>query len=205
MRTLTFALLVLAALPAAAQYKVVGPDGKVTYTDRPPASESGARVAPMRGGPSSAPEAELPTDLRVAVGRFPVMLYTAPDCVPCNSGRLLLQQRGVPFTEKRVVSDDDVRAYEQLTGGRILPALGVGNQMLRGLNASDWTAYIDAAGYPKESRLPPTWKPPAITSLVETKAPAVAEAPAPRKSADTAARRPAPAPAPAAPTSGIRF
>ncbi|HEY9238447.1 MAG TPA: DUF4124 domain-containing protein, partial [Burkholderiaceae bacterium] len=33
----------LAGTPAHAQYKVVGPDGKVTYTDRPPTA-SGGRV-----------------------------------------------------------------------------------------------------------------------------------------------------------------
>lgn len=209
MRTLSSTLLALAvALPAAAQYKVVGPDGKVTYTDRPPTSDAGSRVAPMRGAAPTAPEPALPVELRQAQARFPVTIYTAADCAPCDSGRQMLVQRGVPFAEKRVLTDEDTRAYEQITGGRLLPALSVGPQVLRGLNAADWTAYLDAAGYPRESRLPAGWKPPAATPLVEAKvAPAAAEPSSPREA--PAARRPAPAPAPTppatTPATGIRF
>ena len=34
----------LASLPAQALYKVVSPDGRVTYTDTPPAASAGTRV-----------------------------------------------------------------------------------------------------------------------------------------------------------------
>ena len=37
-------MALLAALPSQALYKVVGPDGKVTYTDTPPPPSSGSRV-----------------------------------------------------------------------------------------------------------------------------------------------------------------
>ena len=65
---LAAALLLAVALPASALYKVVGPDGKVTYTDRPPpAAATGlpSRVTPM--APAAAPPAAalaLPTELR---------------------------------------------------------------------------------------------------------------------------------------------
>ena len=45
LRAAVAVMAVLTALPAAALYKVVGPDGKVTYTDRPPAPASG-RISP---------------------------------------------------------------------------------------------------------------------------------------------------------------
>ena len=41
-----------------------------------------------------------------------------------------------------------------------MPALTIGAQPLRGLSEADWTAYLDAAGYPRESRLPRGWQPP---------------------------------------------
>jgi hypothetical protein len=94
-------LLALTVLPAAAQYKVVGPDGRVTYTDRPPA-DAAARVTDLRrvgGAPAAAPGAgtasALPADLQRLSERFPVTLFSAgADCVPCNDGRALLRQRG---------------------------------------------------------------------------------------------------------------
>ena len=48
-RLLALAALLLAAPLALAQFKVVGPDGKVTYTDRRPESAaSGAKSASSR-------------------------------------------------------------------------------------------------------------------------------------------------------------
>lgn len=170
------ALLLLAAAPlgALAQYKVVGPDGTVTYTDRPPTA-SNAKISALSRRGDAAPlggAANLPFDLRQVAGRYPVTLYTTGDCTPCDSGRQLLQQRGVPYTERTVNTDDDAAALERLVGGRTVPSLSIGGQGLRGFAAGDWTAYLDAAGYPKSSRLPRGWQPPAPTPLVERAAPA---------------------------------
>ncbi|MBL8329778.1 MAG: glutaredoxin family protein [Rubrivivax sp.] len=186
------------ATPAWALYKVVGPDGRITYTDTPPVTDTSSRVAPFRPGHSTAEAAALPLELRQPMQRYPVVLYTGVDCIPCDSARQLLLQRGVPFSERRVVTEDDARAYDKLGGARTLPGLGIGEQQLRGLNTADWVAYLDAAGYPKESRLPKGWKAPAATPLAEARAPAAAPSEtAARESA--AARRPAPTTAPAAP------
>lgn len=194
----------LLALPSHALYKVVGPDGRVTYTDRAP-TESG-RIQPLgRDGapaPDQSPNAALPTELRQISSRFPVTLYTSDDCLPCEAGRRLLQQRGIPYAERRVLNGDDAEAMNRLTGGRSVPTLMVGTQALRGLADSDWHAYLDAAGYPRESRLPRGWQPPTPTPLVareaEPKAPPAARAAPPAEPANTVA------PPPPAPT-GFRF
>ncbi|MDO9074195.1 MAG: glutaredoxin family protein [Rubrivivax sp.] len=195
----TLALLVLAALPASAQYKVVAPDGSVTYTDRPP-FESNLRITPFgRNAPAAAvAEVGLPIELRQATARYPVTLYTTADCLPCDSGRKLLQQRGVPYAERSIGSEDDVQALERLVGARTVPALTVGAQPLRGFSETDWASYLDAAGYPKESKLPRSWPVAVATPLVQRAVAATPEArPAPP---------PAAAPAPAAPQPGtIRF
>ena len=179
-RRLALIALVVAG-PCVAQYKVVAADGSVTYTDRPPAS-SGVRVTSLQRA-SLAPAAEpsglpsLPLELRQITTRFPVTLYTTNDCAPCDSGRLLLQQRGVPFSERRVLLEDDATALERLLGWRTVPSLTIGAQAMRGFAAGEWGSYIDAAGYPRESRLPRTWVAPAATPMTE-RAP-VAAAPAP--------------------------
>lgn len=159
-------LLLLAALlplllhaDARAQFKVVDADGRVTYTDRPPTSGS-AKVIELRRtpvAPDSGALASLPIELRQLMQRYPVVLYATPDCSPCDLGRQLLQQRGIPFSERKVVSDADVQAAERALGWRTMPSLLIGAQPLRGYTAEEWTAYLDAAGYPKESRLPRNW------------------------------------------------
>ena len=39
--------------PVVAQYKIIAAQGRVTYTDRPPATE-GSKVLPMSGGVAAA-------------------------------------------------------------------------------------------------------------------------------------------------------
>lgn len=203
-RLVAAAAVLLITLPALAQYKVVAPDGRVTYTDRPPADAS-AKVTPLgRASVAAAATAGivLPADLQRLSERFPVTLFTSTECSPCDTGRALLRQRGIPYTERQVVSTDDVAALERTVGGRTVPSLTVGGQALRGYSQGDWTSYLDAAGYPRESRLPRNWTPPAPTPLV-------ARAPVPQTAA-----APVPAPEPATPsapetdpdgTTGIRF
>jgi glutaredoxin len=180
----------LAGLSSAqAQYKVVAPDGSVTYTDRQPATSNAKVTALGRNAARDAatPELSLPPELRGAVQRHPVTLYTSNNCQPCDSGRRMLQQRGIPYTEKRVTTEEDAQALERIVGGLTVPALTIGAQPLRGFAEQDWASFLDAAGYPKESKLPRGWPTPEATALVQRAAPA------------TAARAPAPQPTPEAP------
>ncbi len=179
------ALAVVAAgmAPAWAQYKVVAADGSVTYTDRPRA-EANARVTALgRSGAAPPAEAALPAELRQVAQRYPVTLFTGADCLPCDNGRRLLQQRGIPYTERRVSSEDDAMALERAVGGRTVPALTIGAQPLRGLSETDWTAYLDAAGYPRVSKLPSGWQAAPTQALTEKVAAARPAAPAARAEA----------------------
>ena len=211
--TLSGASLVLVAslmsALAQAQYKVVSPDGSVTYTDRPPVA-SNARITTIArsGSRGGAVDIGLPAELRTPVQRYPVTLYTSSDCTPCDSARRLLQQRGVPYNERRITTVDDAAALERMVGGRTVPALTIGAQPLRGLSESDWSAYLDVAGYPRENKLPRGWQPPEATALVDrSTAAARASVPTP-----TPAPTPAPTPEPRAiepaqppPSGSIRF
>jgi glutaredoxin len=193
-------------LPGHAQYKVVGPDGTVTYTDRPPPAAVG-RAAPVAARPEApaadAPPAALPSELRPVATRYPVTLYTGADCAPCESGRRLLASRGVPFAERRVSTEEDAEALNRLTGGRSIPTLMIGAQALRGFADSDWHSYLDAAGYPRESRLPRGYQQPAATPLVQRQAEAAV--PQQRPVAPPPAAEPAPPPAAPPAPAGIRF
>lgn len=186
-----FAASALACGAAAqAQYKVVEPDGRITYTDRP-ALSGAARVAPLKlPGDASAAAASgeaLPIALQQPVARFPVTLYTTPACSPCDTGRNYLRRRGVPFTEKTVTSAADAQAFQALRLGTEVPILRIGQQTLRNYSEATWANDLDLAGYPATSRLPGGyrgWEPTALappppatpTSPAEARAPAAAPA-----------------------------
>jgi len=193
----------LLALPAQALYKVVGPDGKVTYTDRIPGPADG-KVTPLNAAGNSVGEsAALPLELRQVMARYPVTLYAIADCAPCDNARALLRQRGVPFVERLVVTEEDADALQRITGARDAPTLMIGQQPLRGLAAESWNAYLDSAGYPRESRLPAGYQYPPAAPLTERREPV--------RPATTAASAPRPQPEPVEPeagapaTPGIRF
>ena len=171
MKRAVLALLAgLAAGSALAQFKVVGPDGRVTYTDRPPPAAEG-RSVPLRNGRETAatpPQTALPAGLREAAARFPVTLYTVAECSPCEAGRQLLRQRGIPFTERTAgTTAADRDAWLRIVGSPDAPALVIGGQWLRGYSREQWASYLDTAGYPRESRLPPNYAQSAPTPLVE--------------------------------------
>ena len=195
-------MLAAALVPAAsyALYKVVGPDGKVTYTDRPPATATGDKITSLSGSGSTVVDAQFPLELRQAAARYPVTLYTTNECPPCDTARRMLRQRGVPYAEKLLLNNDDGEALLRLSGGREAPTLTIGAQALRGLSSDVWNSYLDLAGYPRESRLPASYQYPAPTPLTER-----------REVSDTAARKPAPPlvtvnpTPPEASASGIRF
>ena len=171
---------VLAALPCVAQYKLVGPDGKVTYTDRAPAATEGKVTSLGLRSSAAGADSSLPLELRQPVARYPVTLYVVTGaCEPCEAARQLLRQRGVPFAEKQVQSAEDGEALERLAGSRDVPVLTLGAQTLRGLAPAVWGSYLDAAGYPRESRLPATYQYPAATPLTERRE-ASARTPVPR-------------------------
>lgn len=194
------ALLLTGAAPAWALYKVVGPDGKVTYTDRPPTD---AKVQAVKPGASAGPSTEgMPFELARVVSRYPVVLTTGNNCTSCDAGRQLLKARGVPFTEKTVSTTDDVQALQRLEGTDQVPVLRIGGKQVLGYAAGEWTAYLDAAGFPAKSLLPATYRYPAPTPL----APASDKVTSP----DAAARpvgtpRSEPAPAEGSTPAGIRF
>ncbi len=199
LRAILLTVACLAAGPSFALFKVVGPDGKITYTDRPPSAAEG-RASPINTRTGAAePSGSLPAELRQAVSRYPVTLYTlASGCEPCVEARELLRKRGIPYSERQVVTGEDSEAFQKLTGGRDAPVLAIGAQQLKGLSPQTWNSYLDAAGYPRESKLPPGYAFASPQPLTER------QAAAPRPAA--APEAPPPAAEPAAPAPGsIRF
>lgn len=181
---LSFSVLccaLLASTGAQALYKVVGPDGKVTYTDQAPTVENKAgQVTPVGTSGRTAPArptANLPYELRQVVSSYPVTLYTVKlDCAPCDLGRALLKRRGVPFAERMVISKADFEALKSLTGAQSAPVMVVGSQVNLGFSEEVWNQYLDLAGYPETSKLPASFDFGAATPLTKEQQATVPEA-----------------------------
>ena len=196
------------AVPAAAQvFRIVGPDGKVTFSDRPPpdgkASLANTVDMPAAAGTGTA---SLPVALRSVTSRFPFTLYTTTDCAPCNSARTYLTLRGVPFAERTITTEADIEALSKLAGSARVPFATLGGQHLSGFSESEWGQYLDAAGYPKTSQLPPSFRNAPAAPLVAVQVRPAAPAPAAEEPPPARAELPtqSPANAPANPA-GIRF
>ena len=201
-KPLLLALLAgLAVTAAQAQYKVVGPDGRITYTDRP-ATASGSKIEPMRSTAPAPAGAGLPYALRTVAERYPVTLYSAANCSACESGRSLLRERGVPYVEKSVATEADLNALKRLESSGEVPVLRIGNQQLRGFSQAEWRGYLDAAGYPKQSLLPAGYAGWDATPLTPRETPTSRQANTPPPVADLDAALP---PALESAPNGIRF
>jgi len=199
-------------LQAQQVFRIVGPDGKVTFSDRPPpASFNGATVSEGNARSSGVAVAttSLPFELRQLALKYPVVLYTSQNCAPCAAGRSLLTSRGVPFSEKTVSTAADSEALQRLSGEASLPFLTIGGQQLKGFSDAEWTQFLNAAGYPKTSALPAGYRPASPASLVSAVAVPLAAAAVEGKETNAArslpAARPVQPPADISNPAGFKF
>lgn len=185
------ALLMAAGAAHAQLYKWVGADGKVTYSDVPPPKT--ARQIEQKDldkGGSGIDTAGLPYALAQAARNHPVTLYTGDQCAPCDDGRKYLQQRGIPFAEKTVTTNEDSARLKQVSNDTRLPVVTIGRDKQNGFEAGAWGTALSAAGYPETSMLPKAYRQPA------------AQAAAPKAKVEQTAQRGAPAAGDAEKTSG---
>ena len=207
------ALIVLAGslLSPVAQaqsvYRSVGADGKVTFSDQPPPPASNAKVSAANvSSTGAAASAGLPFELRQVATKYPVTLYTGDNCAPCGAGRSLLTSRGIPFTEKTVTTNEDAQTLQRLSGDNSLPFMTIGSQQLKGFSDSEWTQFLNAAGYPPSSVLPASYRRPEPTPLVSiATAPAAAPVAGAAPAAGANPRSAAAAAPPVNNPAGIRF
>lgn len=202
---------------AQTMYKHVDAAGRVTFSDKPPSPSAGGKFEQVtsRSQVASTNTASLPLELRQAAERYPVVLFTGPNCEPCEAGRQALTRRGIPFGERTVATAADGEALRRLSGDQGLPLLTIGGQQIKGYSDIEWNQFLTAAGYPASSLLPSGYKGPPATPLVATAEPGATEpgATAPAQAAAPAAARARPAArAPAAPAedtsqnpAGIKF
>ncbi len=151
-------IMLFSASVHAQLYKSVGPDGKVTYSDTPPAKAAKVETKPIgASGPSTS---GLPFELAEAVKGNPVTLYTTKNCVPCDDGKALLNERGIPFSERTVNTTPDMAKFKSISSDGQLPVLTIGRNKERGFESTAWNDALTAAGYPSSNKLPKTYRNP---------------------------------------------
>ena len=134
-------------------YHWIDERGVKVFSDRPPPSTVEHEVRRV----GSRPADQVPAfSVRRAAANFPVALYTTDDCgTPCDQARALLQQRGIPFTEHVVDTEEDLEAFREVFGPPDeVPAATVGPRQLRNFQESAWHALLDNVGYPREAPPP---------------------------------------------------
>ena len=164
-------LLALATTAGAQAYKWTDASGRPVFGDNPPRD---ARNLQQVGGtgPADGPQDALSYEYRRLIERYPVTLFTTEGCSPCESGRALLTGRGIPFDERRIASNADREAFTKMAIGEQVPVLQVGSQQARGFETGAWSSLLDAAGFPKQNRLPRNYQQPPARPLVAPVAPA---------------------------------
>jgi hypothetical protein len=58
-----------------------------------------------------------------------------------------------------------------MSGDTSLPFITIGGQQIKGYADTEWTQFLDAAGYPKTSQLPPGYRASAPTPFVAVQRP----------------------------------
>ena len=124
MRILLAFVLCAFTLGAGAQvYRWTDEQGRVHITDTPPpksakgvkrdgggATGGGANYSPAPAAEPKSSQQE-PFALQQAKSKYPVTLYTIPNCEGCNQARRLLNARGVPFKENSLTDAAQMDDY----------------------------------------------------------------------------------------------
>lgn len=140
----------VATAGAAQLYRWVDDQGNVHYTQQPPPGTAAKKVEERKLGDKPPTGRQLPYATQQASKAYPVTVFVAPDCEPCNQGRELLRKRGVPYSETAVQSEESMKQLRDLAGGLTVPVLKVGAAtLIKGFEETAWNNALDAAGYPK--------------------------------------------------------
>jgi glutaredoxin len=150
-RVITAFALFFAVGANAQVYRWLDDKGRMHVGDALP---TGARSVEKISDARAPTEPAEPHALQLARKNAPVTLYSTPNCPLCDRARQLLNARGVPFSEKSVVTEQQVQELVRVVGRNALPSIVVGTKIQEGFAETIYEGMLDDAGYPKTGVLP---------------------------------------------------
>jgi glutaredoxin len=130
-------------------YKSVGPDGRVVYSDVPPASGKVEKTLQLE----SAPASPLPAIYREALRRVRaesaataeptagVVFYAAAWCGYCRQARAYMSAKGIAYREIDIDSNDGMVAFARV-GGQGVPLLVAAGKRLQGFSVGSYDGFF---------------------------------------------------------------
>ena len=144
-------VLMAIGIPAAQAdtlYKWVDSQGRISYHDQPPPEGAGYRVEEKVLGTGNKHKED--DTLAKVVEKFPIVLYSVPDCGSCDLARFYLQKRKVPFTEQNLNADPELQqTLKKKIGSLSAPTIMIGEKVMKGYVESVLEGELDGVGYPK--------------------------------------------------------
>ena len=143
-------LLCLFAASASAQqiHRWVDSNGRVHYTDKPPAgvqsSPVQSRINSYTGTPvvSGSPQAASP-----GASRPEIKMYATDWCQYCKKARQFFARQGIRYTELDIEKFPAARAEYDRLGARGVPVILVGTQRMNGFSEERLAQMLKAAGH----------------------------------------------------------
>ncbi len=149
---LMFSLATLTASAAVTVLECIDGAGNASFRDKCPPGSTKAGDKVLLG--VSAKKAKTVEEIAAA---NPVVVYSVPNCDPCDLVRNVLSTRGVPFTEKNVQDNATIQTeLKTKTGDLSVPAVLIGATALQGYNRAALDSALSRAGYPVPDAAAPT-------------------------------------------------
>ncbi|MEC5386226.1 glutaredoxin domain-containing protein [Uliginosibacterium sp. H3] len=149
---LSACLLLTQGLAEAAVYKVIGKDGKVIYTDEPPADGTNARELRVQSysGPAQQGKLSAQEDWQAILKRPaasnsappPVVMYSTDWCGYCKQARQYMRAKNIAFSDRDVEKDKSAQAQYAKLGGRGVPYFVIGRLTLAGFSQDSFDATL---------------------------------------------------------------
>lgn len=149
--------LVLAAPPiySATVYRTVDADGKVVYSDKPPANGKVQKTLTLTNGPTTpVPESVLKyqADLeksmkqRLANAAAPAsgtaLLFTTKTCGYCVHAKAYLAEKRIPYQEHDIETPQGMQMFASVGGGRGVPVLVQNDKRVAGFSKTNYDAFF---------------------------------------------------------------
>jgi glutaredoxin len=139
-------------------YKSVGPDGKIIYSQDPPAGGKAAKKLSFTNLPSTPmpdsvlryrDELEKSMKKRLADGAkrefvFPT-IFTAQWCGYCRQAKAYLAEKKIRYQEYDIDTADGMRAYVESGSGRGVPVLLWKGQKVHGFSKAAYDALVGSS------------------------------------------------------------